>query len=358
MARILTNGVLGLLIWFTGTSLYAAPGDTVMSLPAPACCPQGLALDGHYLWCVDRGTDMIYKIDPTNGAAIDSIVAPGYLPRGLTWDGQRLWCVDAEEPLIFAVNPATRIVERTLYCPVTDPTGLAWDGDELWIADDADNKIHRISPDDGTTIVTIPSPSPQPCGLAFDGTHLWVSDRTKDMIYMVTPDRGTVILSLKAPGPHSWGLARDGSHVWNVDYQTDRIYKIIVDDGAKYSRLSEKSQRLEFTHQVRNFGPDSVKSLDVYLAIPPNRDNQELLAPVTFEPQPFETLSDKWGQPVAHFKFASLAPGKFTPVTIVSTARIYQTRYFIFPDKVGTKNDIPKDIRDKYLVDDTKFALN
>lgn len=357
MRRMYNIGLVFLLVLFISQSVLAVPGDTVKSFPSPYSCPQGLAYDGEYLWNVDRKSDMIYKIDPKDGSLVDSLPTPGYVPRGLTWDGERLWCVDAEEELIYAINPATEIVERTIFCPVSRPGGLAWDGSYLWIADDGDNMIHQISSEDGTTIVSIPAPSPYPGGLAFDGTYLWVADRIKNMIYMITPDKGDVIVCFEAPGPHSWGLAWDGSYLWNVDYQTDLIYKLTIDDGAVFARLEEKVEQIEFIHQVRNYGPDTVKTLDVYFAIPQDLNSQELLEPIKFDPEPRETLTDKWGQKVAHFQFADLAPTRFVTVTMLASVRLYQNRYFVFPRKVGVLDDIPKEIREMYLVDDTKFSL-
>ena len=357
MREINAVGLVFLFVLFISQSVIAAPGDTVKSFSTPFDCPQGLAFDGKHIWNVDRKSDMIYEITPEDGSVIDSIPSPGYVPRGLTWDGKRLWCVDGEEGLIFAINPKTQIVEKTIYCPVSRPTDLAWDGKYLWIAADRSDKICRISSEDGTTIVSIPSPTSHACGLTFDGTYLWVSDRYKNMIYMITPDNGDVILCFDSPGPHSWGLAFDGSHLWNADYQTDLIYKLVIDDGTVFTRSKEKTQRVEFIHQVRNYGPGTVQMLDVYLAIPHNLNNQELIGPVKFNPEPKEVLVDKWGQKVAHFQFTDLAPTHFTTVTMLASAKLYQTRYFVFPDKVGKLSDIPKPILETYLVDDTKFSL-
>jgi transglutaminase-like putative cysteine protease len=336
----------------------AAPGDTLKSFAAPYMCPQGLAFDGTHLWNIDRKSDMIYRINIADGAVSDSIPAPAYIPRGLTWDGDRLWTVDAGEELIFAVNPKNNIVEVTLGCPVSSPYGLAWDGKYLWIADDSDDKIHQISPEDGTTIKSIPAPSSHPGALAFDGRYLWVSDRYKDMIYMITPEKGDVIVSFKAPGPHSCGLTYDGSHLWNVDYQTDRIYKLVIDDGTLFSRLEEKHQQIEFIHQVRNFGPGMLPTLDIYLAVPIGLDNQDLVGEVSFSPEPAGYLTDTWGQKVAHFQFNDVAATQFVDVSMQAEAKLYDTRYYIFPEKVGPLTDVPREIRDKYLKDDAKFSMS
>ena len=358
---ILTVTCLLIIATLTVVSLtpaaLAVPGDTVTSIPAPFRCPQGLAFDGAHLWISDRSTDLIYQVDPGDGSISDSLSAPGYVPRGLAWDGKWLWCADAAEQQIYAIDPSTRIVERTIFCPVSRPTGLAWDGQHLWLAAEGSEELHKISSEDGTTITTIPAPTSRSWGLTFDGTRLWVSDRYKNMIYMVRPDDGTVIDCFDSPGPHSCGLAWAGDHLWNVDYQTDRVYELAFDDDTPYARTEERAQRIEFVHQTRNFGPDTLLTLDVYLAIPETRSNQELLAPVEFDPGPTDILTDKWGQKVAHFRFESVAPSEFITVRMNASAKLYKTRYFVFPDRLGSLDDIPSDIRERYLADDTKFSL-
>jgi len=357
MRRERNIGLVVLIVLFLSQSLLAVPGDTLKSIPAPFRCPQGLTFDGQYLWNADRNSDMIYQINHGDGSVVDSLPTPGYVPRGLTWDGERLWCVDGEEQLIFAINPVTRIVEMTIYCPVSRPTGLAWDGEYLWLAADRSEELHKISSEDGTTIASIPAPTSHAWGLTFDGTYLWVSDRYKNMIYMIMPDNGDVIISFEAPGPHSCGLAWVGSKLWNVDYQTDRIYELAIDDGTLFARSEEKVQQVEFIHQTRNFGPGTIKTLDVYLAIPGDMNNQDLHQPVTFDPEITDILTDKWGQKVAHFRFEDLAPTEFATAHMFVSAKMYATRYFVFPNRVGTLDDIPKEISERYLVDDTKFSL-
>ncbi len=350
--------LLFVLLIVLAAQVSAAPGDTIKTIPTPACCPQGLTFDGTYLWNADRKTDMIYKIDPGDGSIVDSISTPGYVPRGLTWDGKWLWCIDAEESAIYAIDPATKIVEKSIYCPVGRPSDLAWDGQYLWIAADRDTKLHQITTEDGTTVKSIPAPTRNATGITFDGTYLWVADRYRDMIYMITPDGGDVIVNFEAPGKHAWGLAWDGEHLWNVDYQSDRIYQLVVDDGTPFVRLEEKLQNVEFMLQARNYGPGTVKTLDVYLAIPHDLNSQELLSPATFDPQPTDVLADRWDQQVAHFRFTDLAPTEFKNVTMSASAKLYQNRYFVYPHRVGSLDDIPADIRNAYLVDATKFSMD
>jgi len=336
---------------------WSTPGDTVRSIPVPACCPTGLTSDGDHLWLADRRTDMLYQLDAVSGTVLDSLPAPAYSPTGLTWDGSHLWVVDADEKLLYAVNPETRIVERTLWCPVSRPGDLAWDGEYLWICDDGSDEIHKLSTEDGTTMMSFEAPSSHPGGLAFDGTYLWVSDRYKDMVYMVWPATGDVVLSLHAPGSHPTGLTLLDGELWVVDYQDDRVYQVIVEDGTLFSREEPRRQQLDFIHQVRCFGPDSAKTVDVYLSVPQNMNNQKLLGEVLFDPAPTEIVPDQWGQPVAHFRFTDLAAGEHVEVSSTARVELYENRYFVRPERVGGLDDIPGDIRATYLVDNSKFAL-
>jgi transglutaminase-like putative cysteine protease len=355
--------VFGTLVFiFTVASsvslVLAVTGDVEKSFVSPGSCPTGLTFDGKYLWNCDRKTDMIYKIDTADGKVVDSLSSPGYRPIGLTWDGKYLWNVDVEETaFIYQIDPKTGVALKTLWAPCNQVEGLAWDGQYLWIADDGDNKLHQISTEDGTTINTIPSPSRNPCGLAYDGKYLWVSDRIADMIYMITPDKGEVILFFASPGKYARGLAWDGNNLWNADYQTDQIYKIKIRDKETFARWEEKEELLDYTNQVRNYGPGVVKDLDVYLAVPENLPNQELISEIEYSPQPTDFLTDKWGQKVAHYKFQNLEATKFVSVGMKVKTRLFNVRYFIFPDRVGALKDIPKEIKDKFLADDAKYSV-
>ncbi|MGB8658518.1 MAG: transglutaminase domain-containing protein [Candidatus Zixiibacteriota bacterium] len=349
---------LGWVMIVSASSVFAVTGDTEKYFPSPASCPTGLTFDGKYLWNCDRKTDMLYKIDPDDGKVVDSLPSPGFQPVGLTWDGKFLWNVDAEENLIFQIDPKTGVALKTLSAPSQKSEGLAWDGKYLWLADVGNQQIQQISTDDGTTITSIPAPSSNPGGLAYDGKYLWVSDRISNTIYMVTPERGDVILFFDSPGPYARGLAWDGKSLWNVDYQTDKIYKIKIDDKETFSRTDEKKELLEYTNQVRNYGPGVIKDLDVYLAVPESLSNQEIVGQIEYFPQPTDFLTDQWGQKVAHYKFQNLEATKFVSVGMKVKTKLHKVRYFIFPEKVGALKDIPKTISEKYLADDTKYSLS
>jgi transglutaminase-like putative cysteine protease/DNA-binding beta-propeller fold protein YncE len=340
----------------TGVSAYTGEVDTFFTTPGP--CPTGLVFCGKNLWVADRKTDSIYAVNPEDGSVTKTISAPGYQPVGLAWDGKYLWCLDNEENLIFKIDPQTGIALKTISAPSSSPKALTWDGKFLWVADNSAREINKISTEDGTTITTIPAPSSDAQGLAFDGKYLWVSDRMSNRIYMVTPDKGEVILFFDSPGPYARGLAWDGKNLWNVDYQTDKIYKIKIGDKDKLSCTNERLEALEYTNQVRNYGPGTLEELDIYLAIPQDLDNQKIIGKIEFMPEPTDILTDRWGQKVAHYHYTGVKATEFITVGMKVKAKLNSTKYFIFPEKVGSLKEIPKEIKEKYLVDDTKYSLS
>ena len=337
--------------------LSAATGDIARQSAAPGTCPTGLTYDGKYLWMADRKTDEIYKIDPADGSIIQTYPAPGYYINGLTTEAECIWMLDAEEGLALRWNPESGVTEKVISLPCQSPQGLAWDGQYLWVADYRQDKLLQISTEDGTTIVDLPSPSGNPSGLTYDGKYLWVADRYDDMIYMVWPENGNVIVAFDSPAAYARGLAHDGEYLWNVDYQTDSLYKIIIDDTAAYVRKDGKKQELEYTHQIRNYGPGELTSLDIYIALPHDLPFQKILDTLVFDPQPIDFPSDQWDQKVAHFHFANVPSGEFVTVSMTARAELYKTRFFIFPEKTGTLKDIPDDIKAKYLGDGSKYWI-
>jgi glutamine cyclotransferase len=336
----------------------AGTGEVVKQFPTPGRCPTGLTFDGRSLWLADRRSDLLYRIDPANGRVLESLTAPGYQVEGLTCEGRYLWALDAESRKAFKLDPKTGIAEKTISVQCRSPQGLAFDGKHLWVADIKRRRLYRISAEDGTTITEIPSPSGDPYGLTYDGKYLWVSDRTDDTIYMVCPSSGDVLIAFPSPSKFPRGLAFDGEHLWNVDYQTDKLYKITRQDAAPYVCTDGKKERLEFVHQVRNYGPGELVSLDIYLAVPHDLPAQKLLGPLKYTPKPDGFVTDKWGQKLAHYHRENVPAGRFVTVSWEADVELFKIRYFLFPEKIGSLSDIPREVKARYLRDGSKFEIN
>ncbi|OGD13291.1 MAG: hypothetical protein A2V76_01395 [Candidatus Aminicenantes bacterium RBG_16_63_14] len=348
---------IGLGLFLVALS-WGRVGDIQKIIKTPGPCPAGLTFDGTYLWLADDYTDKIYKIDPETGKVVSSFESPGHHPEGLAWDGKCLWHIDSGERLLYRLDPATGTALSILESNSPNPRDLTWDGEYLWIADFKSDTLLKVSPVDGMMVQTFPSPAGEPTGLAFDGKYLWVSDRSEDRIYLVNPADGLCLSSLRSYGPFPYGLAWGNASLWNVDYENDEVYSIKVFDADIVSRWGENRLSLQYVKEFRNYGPGTVKTLDIYLPIPGNRDNQTLLGPVRFDPKPDELIEDSWGQKIAHFAFKDLKGYSIVRPGWKVDASISAVEYFIYPDKVGSLDDIPPDIRKKFTQDGDKYRLS
>jgi len=357
--------IISIIIIMTA-ALFAYTGEVVKSFDTPGKLPTGLCYDGKNLWLADRGTDKLYYLSAETGEIIRQIESPAYWPMGLAWDGEYLWNADYRgrtdksedlDGMIFKIDPKDGTILRTLQSPGKSPKGLTWDGKYLWCVDDKADKIIQFSQVDGTTIKSFPSPSSDPKGITFDGKYLWISDRETDEIYMVDPVTGFVIVIMDAPGKYTHGLAVKDNKLWCVDYEDDKVYVLKIKDSQKFIRKDKQLHKVTFNHNVTCYGPGMIKALEVNVALPENRDNQTVLEEISYNLKPNKILTDKWGQKTAWFSFKDIKPGEKTEIQVTSVFETYNVRYFIYPENVGSLEDIPGDLKEKYLQDDEKYQV-
>ncbi|MBN1414585.1 MAG: hypothetical protein JW973_05755 [Bacteroidales bacterium] len=354
MKRIVRNALFIVAFILFSRYLLAFPGKVIQSLPLPGHYCTGLAFDGKYLWIADYKTDIIYKLDPSNGSILHQIPSPGFWPMGLAWDGQYLWNIDKGQDKIYKIDSRDGTVMKTIEAPCNDPEGLTWDGITLWVGDARENIIMKIDLSDGTAVKKIDGPAKSVSGLAWDGQYIWSSDRTLDEIYMIDPESGEVILIIDSPGPYPRGMTWDGTYLWNVDYQTDSVYKIVRHDDEIFRLKDPRKARITFTHEVKVFGQGKLKDLDVYIAIPENMPQQKIRN-TSFTPQQYTLKKDRWKQQVALFNYKDIHSNKTVQSIMVVEAEISSIRYFIYPDKVGSLGSIPPDISRVYSSDGSKY---
>jgi hypothetical protein len=346
-------------------AIHAYPGEVLKVFDTPGQFPTGLAFDGKNIWMADRKAQILYCIDAADGSVLRALPSPAYWPSGLAWDGEALWCADVKgglplqenyQGLIYRIDPENGNILKVISAPTPRPRDLAWDGRYLWCVDDAAREIIQFSPDDGTTIVTLRAPANDPRGLAYDGQYLWVSDRIQDEIYMVDPENGQVLIMTDAPGPFTRGLAWDGKHVWAVDSQNDKLYCLVARDDDRFVLKNERHAQVTYTHMLTNFGPGTMLTADIHLAIPVNRDNQ-VIESMVLTPG-YEVVTDRSRQQTAHYAYADVMAGNKVQAEMVTTARISEIRYFIYPDKVGGLEDVPADMPAAYYENNEKYQFD
>jgi transglutaminase-like putative cysteine protease/streptogramin lyase len=347
--------------------VYSYTGEIIKSFDIPGNYPTGLTFDGTNLWLADYKADKLFCIDPSTGKVLRSIPSPAYWPEGLTWDGEALWNADIKGgiPLsenydgkIYRVDPTDGTILRMIQSPGISPRGLAWDGEYLWCVDDANGEVIQFSPEDGTTIRSFSSPSTDPRGITFDGKYLWISDRNKDEIYMVDPKTGSVIIITEAPEAFTRDLCFDGDQLWAVDYQEDKIYQLKIRDGVKSRSFNSHTAKITYIHEITNFGPGTVKEAEVHLAIPVDRKNQSIITPPQFNPKYTDLVTDKWGLQTARYHFTDIKAGEKVSAQIVTDAKIHEVRFFIYPEEVGSFEDIPEKITSQYLENNEKYQYD
>lgn len=356
-AKILNISVIRLivLLLFAGR-LFAQIGAVVLSIPSPGGETTGLTWDGNHLWNADTGTNLIYQIDPINGTVVYSIPAPsGSIINGLTWDGNYLWCSDRQNNLLFKIDISDSSIVHVIPLTTTSPRGLAYDGEYLWYQDSAQRKIYRLNLQTGAYLDSIPSPGGYNRGLCWDGKYLWSSDNNKGEIYLLDSTKGQVITILSAPGSYSYGLAFDGEYIWNADFETDRIYKIAVTGSEKYQISDPIQVRIRYSVRIKNVGTGNL-NLKTFMACPYEAVYQHLLDSLIFDPVPVGFFLDKYVQKIAYHQ-ENIPVGEQKIYQWSQAATLYNIRYFLHPDSVGSIEQIPPAVLNLYTSDGENYKL-
>jgi len=345
--------VFGLLFF---QSVFAHTGKVVKKFNAPGKFSTGMTFDGKHLWVADYKAANLFCVDPQDGSVVRSIPSPGYWPSGLAWDGAYLWNLDTKQKKIFKLSPKDGEVLFTIDAPGRSPEGLTWKDNTLWVTDTRSRKLIQLDISDGTDVLSYDTPADGTQGLTFDGKYFWCSDRLRDEIYMIDPERGEVIIIADAPGPYPRGMAWDGKYLWVVDYETDEIYQLVREDEELYRIRDTKQRKVTYTHEAHVQGNGKLINMDVYLAIPANSPSQKINT-ISYNVEPVEIVTDRWDQQYAHINYSNVEASAQLVTTMTMDVELSTMDYFIFPDKCGTLADIPKDIRAKYTVDDTKYDM-
>jgi len=357
MTSILKNAFFMATIVIIYQNLQAYPGKVIKSFPLSGKFCTGLTFDGKYLWVADYKADTLYKLDPVSGAILHQIPSPGFWPMGLAWDGQYLWNADKEKKKIYKIDSENGTILGTIEAPCSYPEGLTWDGKTLWVGDAMENTIMKIDLSDGTAVKKFDGPARTVNGLTSDGQYLWSSDRYLDELYMIDPESGEVIIIIDSPGPYARGMAWDGEYLWNADFQNDSLYQIIRYDNETFRLNDTRNAQVTLTHQVKVYGQGIVKNLDVFLAVPENMPQQKI-STTLFSPLDYRMNNDRWQQQIASFNYQNVLSNETVQSIMVVEAEISDIRYFIFPDKVGPLESVPRDISQLYTANGSKYMIN
>ncbi len=355
-----------IILFLCNLTATGQTGEIIKEFKTQGNYPTGICFDGKNIWYADRETDKLYCVNAETGKLIRQIESPAYWPMGLAFDGKYLWNADFRgrtnksedrDGMIFKIDPGDGTILKTLRAPSNSPKGLAYDGRYLWLVDDRADKVIQFSPEDGATISSFKSPSKDPKGITYDGNYLWISDRETDEIYMVDPKTGYVIIIFDPPGNYVHGITVSDKKMWAVDHEDDKIYQLKIKDEIKFIRKNKELHKISFNHHTICYGPGKIKTLDVHIALPKNRDNQKLLGEITYNLEPKKIVTDKWEQKTAFFQFKNVKPGEKISIQATTEVETYNVRYFLYPENMGSLADIPENITSKYLRDEEKYQI-
>lgn len=351
----------GLLLLAGSPAAQSRPGQLLRSLAVDAPCPTGLCLRAGRLWVVDRFTDLLLEVDRESGAILRRLPAPCLQPYGLAVDEEGLLWVGSDLPEnvhdeLYRVDPERGEVVAAVPSPVDHVRSLAWDGKALWVGTRKEELV-RVDPVDGSILSRGRAPSRQLSALAFDGKYLWSADRSTDRIYVLEPASGEVLFVLVGPGPAAAGLACAENRLLVLDYQERRVDELLC-RGEEHS-WTGPPRRLRLCYRValHNRGSGAARLLSAWVAVPRKDARQSLLGPIRWEPEPAGFEKDDWGQELARFEFAGVAPGASVEARMHVDVELRSLRRAIFPEDVAGLDAIPAEVKARYLSDGEKFQL-
>ena len=346
--------ILLIMLFAYSTFLGAEIGGVKASYSLPMEQPFGMALDNDLLLIADRATGNLYGFSLKENKIISTQSLPCAYPWGIAGDGKGLWISDRENGRILHYLPARQRVDFVLSDVETDALGLAWDGEYLWAT--SGSKYLKLDPTDGTELQTFNGPGRDTTGIFFDGRYYWLSERYQDKLVCATSD-GEIFGILPAPGPYPAGLCRQGDTLWVLDFEEKKLYALDISFSLKPYYLGEPHQRtVHFTHALHNWGPSDDVTAKLVLCVNGESPHQKVLTPYRFFPADMVFINDEWGQEFAVLErkipaLTSLESG------YTVTVETRDMNYFIYPDWVKPLDQIPREIRDKYLADGHKLKL-
>lgn len=336
----------------------AAPGEVVREFACPCEHPAGMVSDGTDLYITDWRAAQIHQVRVPNGEVLRSFAAPTLRPHGLAWGAGTLYVSDSQSGWVYALNPETGVVENSFEAPGSAPTGLAWADGVLYLLEAASRKIYKVLPEDGTILAYFDAPTPSSTCLTWDGKHLWASDRSQNELYRISPEHERVIGILNAPGPYAAGLASLEGHLWNVDFQTRKVYQLALAGEQAYYLYEPRRARVEFVWTLYNYGPGELRDVAVNVALPPTLPQQKLLSEPQLPEEPAEFATDQWEQRAALYRLATVPAGTRRELGFKVDAEVSSIRYIIDPEAVGRLSDVPREIREAYTADGSRYRID
>ncbi|MBN2353661.1 MAG: hypothetical protein JXD23_13900 [Spirochaetales bacterium] len=220
--------VVGDYIWTCSRTVFQKVNRHTMAVEwsdaATAVDSRSFAFDGTYVWAADRGTNLLYRINPATNelTSYAGIVQNG--SRYMRFINGYLWVTCSDSNSVVKINPVDRTF--TVIPGITGAWGVCYDGADVFAAGMA-GWLYKIDPS-GATVVdsSLISGCAWLCDAVFDGTRVWCADNGLDDVKIIDPATLAVLDTRSTPAmPHM--ACFDGKYVWVANESSTTVVKLL-----------------------------------------------------------------------------------------------------------------------------------
>lgn len=217
-------------VFFLTTSLTAQEIDLVEDLEVP----QGLVLNGSYLYFAEINEGSIYKININDEPPIPTVVVSGLdNPHELTFSGDYLYIAEVYEGTISKINITdANPTPVDVVSGLTRPIALAFKGNDLYIAELTGYKISKIDvTDTNPTPTDVVTDLERPNELVFNGDDLYFSQYYGNKVSKIDiTDESPTPIDILTGIDNPSGLALNENNLYIADSGSSKISKIDISD--------------------------------------------------------------------------------------------------------------------------------
>jgi hypothetical protein len=330
----------------------------------PGIRPASIAYDPEGIWVADVESGDIFLIQYETGKVIDQFPSLVRRPQTISTCEGCLWEWDEETMDLYRRSISTD--ERSYFGKVdgvhTPYLGQAHQDKTLWLL--SPDQPHFTVSDNIITVIKFPrrikaiefkAPTHACRGLCHDGTYLWTLDVEDKVVYALSPDNGLIITSYLLPevfSPSSIVVTDD--KIWTIDLMTNKLLTYSLDREQKITSSGGRRSLIEIVETTRNSGPGTINSLKLSQTLPEDYVNQKMVRKSSVVPEPSYTLKGQWGDEndkgtVVVHNIQDLEAGEERTITVSFEIDTVNLKWHIYPHKTGRLEDIPEDIKKKYL---------
>ena len=116
------------------------------------------------------------------------------------------------------------------------------------------------------------------------------------------------------------------------------------------------TKKVELTYTRTNAGRRTLTNLRIYFAVPASLPDQEIWS-LYWSPQPTRYVYNIFGQKIAEFYIGTLRPGQGVAIKFTAVGRFWRIKYNVDPSKVGSLDEIPREIVNLYTTDGPYYRI-